>query len=109
MPQNPSIEDKLYEEPHSILDKDNNVSNDNNISDNNIKIGTPTIEDISKLNMLKKYCKNLRLYPPVWTIGRQVINDYMIDKYTLLAGSIVLMSQYLIHRDPRYFPDPNVF
>ena len=51
----------------------------------------------------------MRLYPPVWTIVRQAINDYKVDKYVLPAGSIILMSQYVMHHDPRYFSDPDLF
>ena len=51
----------------------------------------------------------MRLYPPAWTIGRQAINDYKIDKYVIPAGSIVLMSQYVMHHNPRYFSDPDLF
>ena len=51
----------------------------------------------------------MRLYPPAWTIGRQVISDYKVDKYVIPAGSIILMSQYVMHRNPRYFSEPDSF
>jgi hypothetical protein len=41
----------------------------------------------------------MRLYPPAWTLGRQALNDYKIDKYVIPAGSIVLMSQYVMHHN----------
>jgi len=51
----------------------------------------------------------MRLYPPVWSLGRYVANDYTLDKYTVPAGSTIMMSQYLIHRDPRYYNEPDRF
>ena len=51
----------------------------------------------------------MRLYPPAWGIGRQAINDYKVSKYVLPAGSIIFMSQYVMHRNPRYYSDPDIF
>jgi cytochrome P450 len=51
----------------------------------------------------------MRMYPPAWTIGRQAINDYKVDKYVIPSGSIILMSQYVMHHNPRYFSDPYIF
>jgi cytochrome P450 len=96
--QNPTIESKLYDELCSILDK------------NNGKDRIPTVEDIPKLEYTEKvFRESMRLYPPAWTIGRQVISDYKVDKYIIPAGSIILMSQYVMHRNPRYFSDPDSF
>ena len=51
----------------------------------------------------------MRLYPPVWGIGRQAINDYKVSKYVIPAGSVIFMSQYVMHRNPRYYSDPDIF
>lgn len=100
--QNPTVESKLYEELCSILG--------NNYSNNNGKDRIPTIEDVPKLEYTEKvFRESMRLYPPAWTIGRQVMSDYKIDKYIIPAGSIILMSQYVMHRNPRYFTDPHSF
>ena len=53
--------------------------------------------------------ESLRLYPPAWALGRQVIKDYRVEKYSIPAGSIILMSQYVMHRDKRYFYDSENF
>jgi cytochrome P450 len=96
--QNPTVESKLYEELCSILDK------------NNGKDRIPTVEDIPKLEYTEKvFRESMRLYPPAWTIGRQVKSNYKVDKYVIPAGSIILMSQYVMHRNPRYFSDPDSF
>jgi cytochrome P450 len=102
--QNPSVESKLYEELCSIL------GNNNSNNSNNGKYRIPTIEDVSKLEYTEKvFRESMRLYPPAWTIGRQVISDYKVDKYIMPAGSIILMSQYVMHHNPRYFSDPDSF
>jgi cytochrome P450 len=101
--QHPTEEARLNEELSSVLasTKDDNTSNDRRI---------PTIEDIPKLVYTEKILReSMRLYPPVWTIARQAINDYKIDKYVIPAGSIILMSQYVMHHNPHYFSDPDLF
>jgi cytochrome P450 len=67
----------------------------------------PTYEDVARLKYTEKVlAESMRLYPPAFTLGRRALQDYQAGGYTIPAGSIVLMSQYLMHRDPRYFPDP---
>ncbi len=104
--QNSDIESKLYEELCFVLGNDN----DNNDGSNIGKIRIPTIKDVPKLEYTEKvFRESMRLYPPAWTIGRQVRNDFMVDKYTIPAGSIILMSQYVMHRNPLYFSNPELF
>ena len=50
-----------------------------------------------------------RLYPPVWIIGRRALAPFRLGGYELPAETNVLISQFMMHRDPRYFPDPNQF
>jgi cytochrome P450 len=111
--QNPTVEAKLYEELCTILgnDKDSNRSiSSTSRSKGRRIIRIPTIEDIPKLEYTEKvFRESMRLYPPAWTIGRQAINDYKIGKYVIPAGSIILMSQYVMHRNPLYFSDPDLF
>jgi cytochrome P450 len=37
---------------------------------------------------------------------RRAIEDYELDGYVAPAGSIIIMSQHVTHRDPRYFSEP---
>ena len=70
----------------------------------------PTIGDVPKLVYTRKIItESLRLYPPAWALGRQVVKDYKVDKYSIPAGAIILMSQYVMHRDKRYFSEPDSF
>lgn len=95
--QNPTVDDRLYAELCSVL------------GDKNTK-RVPTVEDIPNLVYTEKvFRESMRLYPPAWTIGRKCVNDYKVGKYTIPAGSIILMSQYVMHHDSRYFSDPDLF
>lgn len=51
----------------------------------------------------------LRLYPPGWFIGRAALADVRLGQYTVPKGAVVMMSQYIMHRDPRFFEDPEQF
>jgi cytochrome P450 len=53
--------------------------------------------------------ESMRLYPPAWIIGRRVLQPYEVGGYVVPANARVLMSQYVMHRDPRYFEQPEQF
>jgi cytochrome P450 len=93
--QNPNVETLIVKELRSVLDGGTRC---------------PVVEDISKFQYLHKvFAESLRLYPPVWAIGREAIEEVTIGGYTIPAGSILVMSQYISHRDPRFFSQPDKF
>lgn len=51
----------------------------------------------------------LRLYPPAWAMGRLSLHEFQLGEYRLPAGTTVIASQYILHRDARFFPDPMRF
>ena len=51
----------------------------------------------------------MRLYPPAWIVGRRAIAPYAIGRYTLPARALILMSQWIVHRDPRHYAQPERF
>src|SRR5258708_33921448 len=51
----------------------------------------------------------MRLCPPAWLLLRERMQGVEIGGYTLPKGSIVWISPYLMHRDPRYFDEPETF
>lgn len=53
--------------------------------------------------------ESLRLYPPVWVTARTAAVDYEYRGYPVPAGSILIVPQICIHRDPRFFTDPMRF
>ncbi len=70
----------------------------------------PTVDDLPKLTYTEMLlAESMRLYPPAWIIGRRALEDYPVNSYRIPAGSLVLLSQYVMHRDPRYYPDPERF
>ena len=102
--QYPDVEKKLHDEIDSVLGPIDN--GDGHVDSKRI----PTTEDIPKLQYAEKVLReSMRLYPPVWTMGRHVENDYHVGEYTIPAGSSILMSQYVMHHDPRYFEEPEHF
>lgn len=50
-----------------------------------------------------------RLYPPAWAIGRKALRDFEVSGYRLHAGINVVVSQWVLHRDPQLYPDPERF
>jgi len=70
----------------------------------------PAYEDIAAMpytNMILREVR--RLYPSVWIIGRFVREQHAFALHLVPAGSIVLTSQWVMHRDSRYFPEPDRF
>ena len=53
--------------------------------------------------------ESMRLYPPAWIIGRLALEDVEIGGFTIPRGAIVIVSQYVMHRDSRYWRDPEKF
>lgn len=50
--------------------------------------------------------ESMRLFPPAWVIGRQPLVDVEIGGYRIPAGTIVMMSPWVVQRDARFWPDP---
>jgi len=70
----------------------------------------PTYGDLDRLVYLDQvFSESMRLYPPVWLVVRRPERDVQIGGYDVPAGSYLHMSQFVIHRDPRFFPDPERF
>jgi len=88
--QNPEAEKKMYEEVDSALNG-----------------RLPSVEDLGKLPYTHKVFKEaLRLYPPAWLLARHAIEDYEADGYIVPSGADIFMSQYAVHRDSRFYPNP---
>jgi cytochrome P450 len=70
----------------------------------------PTMTDLSKLKYTEKILKeSMRLYPPAYGLGREVINDCEIGGYQVPAGTQVFVFQWATQRDARFFEDPSAF
>jgi len=52
----------------------------------------------------------MRLYPPVWLLGRQAQRDFkLLDRYDIASGTTILISPLVLHRTPSLYPDPMRF
>lgn len=70
----------------------------------------PSVEDLSRLPYAERVVSEaMRLYPPAWVLGRKALEDHDVDGYVVPAGSLVLLSPYVVHHDARWFPDPYGF
>ncbi|MEQ1947903.1 MAG: cytochrome P450 [Bryobacteraceae bacterium] len=91
--QNPEAEAKLHAELNEVLGG-----------------RLPTFDDLPRLPYTTGvFSETLRLYSPAWTLGRRAITHYEIGGYTIPANSILLLSQWVVHRDPRWFREPERF
>ena len=67
----------------------------------------PAFEDIPRLRCVEMVlAESMRLYPPAWAIGRRALRDFQLGDFFLPAKTTVLTSQFIMHRDARFFPDP---
>jgi cytochrome P450 len=67
----------------------------------------PTFDDVPRLRYVEMVlAESMRLYPPAWAMGRYARAEFRLGEFFLPAKTTVLMSQFVTHRDPRFFPDP---
>ena len=70
----------------------------------------PTLSDLPNLRYTEWVVKeSMRLLPPVWSVGREALEDCVIGGYTIPKGMQVSPFQWLTHRDGRFFEDPLAF
>jgi cytochrome P450 len=70
----------------------------------------PTVEDVPKLEYTRAVvAESMRLHPPAWTMGRRAIEPHTIGGYAIEPNALVLLSQWVAHRDPRWWPNADSF
>ena len=70
----------------------------------------PRFDDVPRLRYVEMVlAESMRLYPPAWAMGRSARHDFQLGEFFLPAQTTVLISQFVTHRDPRFFPDPLCF
>ena len=70
----------------------------------------PRFADLSKLASVEHvFLEVLRLYPPVWIVGRRALRDFTSGEYFFPAESKITICPWLMHRDGRYFEQPDEF
>jgi cytochrome P450 len=91
--QHPEVEAKLHEEVDQVLGN-----------------RPPSTDDLRQLAYTEMVVKEaMRLYPPIPSFARQATQDTMIDKYPVRKGLIISISPWVIHRDSRWYPEPESF
>ncbi|HZC66281.1 MAG TPA: cytochrome P450 [Candidatus Dormibacteraeota bacterium] len=91
--QNPEAENKLHAELDGLLAG-----------------RAPTLDDVPKLKYTEQVLtESMRLYPPAWGTARVAMEDHEIGGYHVPKGTGVSLTQWTMHRDPRWFTDPEVF
>jgi cytochrome P450 len=67
----------------------------------------PTVADIPNLPYTGMVLSEaMRMYPPAYVLGRMALEDVRIRGFDVPAGSTILMSPYVVHHDPRWYPEP---
>jgi cytochrome P450 len=88
--QNPEAAQRFYDEVDSVLGG-----------------RQPTLEDLPQLRYTEMvFAESMRIYPPAWAMGRQSTAPIELGPYRFPAGTYFFFSQYVMQRDPEYFPDP---
>ena len=91
--QNPQAEHKLHDELDKVLGG-----------------RAPTFTDMPALQETERIIKeSMRLYPPAWSLARTVVSEFELRGYKIPAGANLVMSQWIMHRHPAYFADPEKF
>lgn len=89
----PEVEARLHRELTEVLDG-----------------RAPTMDDVYALPVTTRILtESMRLYPPAWILEREATADLVLGGYPVPQGSTVLLSQYVMHRDPRFYPRPEAF
>jgi cytochrome P450 len=88
--QHPDVENALHKELDEVLGS-----------------RLPSFNDVPQLKYTEMVlAESMRLYPPVWSLGRLVDETIELGGYTVPRKALVIMSQHVMHHDPRYFTDP---
>jgi cytochrome P450 len=91
--QNPDVERKLHAEVADVLDG-----------------RAPTVADLPNLTYTSMVIdESMRLYPAAWSVGRSATADDEILGCDIPKGASVMLSQWLTHRHPEFWDDPERF
>jgi cytochrome P450 len=70
----------------------------------------PTAADVASMPYLDAVLReSLRLYPPAYAFGREVIEPFTLGGYDIPVGAQMVVCTFGMHRQPRFFPEPERF
>ena len=91
--QHPHVLEKLLAELHTVLQG-----------------RSPSVDDLPNLPYLDWVInESWRVYPPAWTLIRRAVDAFDLDGYHFPAGTIAVLSQWVLHHLPDIWGDPDVF
>jgi cytochrome P450 len=91
--QHPEAEARLHEELDRVLEG-----------------RRPTLADLPRLPYTEGVVNEaLRLYPPAWMLGREANEPVELGGYRIARGTTIFLTAYVIHRDPRWYDEPDAF
>ena len=78
--------------------------------ENEISSGAPNYESLLKLTYTRRVIDEvLRLHPPAWVIARSSSKEDVMDGYKVPKGSLIAICTYTLHRNPKFWPEPEKF
>lgn len=70
----------------------------------------PIWSDIETMPYVKcVFDEALRLYPPAWGQPREALEDDIVEGFLIEKGHMISLCQFINHRDPRWWKDPEAF
>ena len=70
----------------------------------------PTMDDLARLPFTRAVmAETMRLYPPAYIVGRRAVAPVELRGTTFPVDTIFVQSQWLVHRDPRWWPEAEAF
>ena len=71
---------------------------------------TPTMEDLDELTYTEQVMKeSMRVYPPIYEMLRTTAEEDVLGEYQIPEDTTILISQWVLNRNPEYFEDPDEF
>jgi cytochrome P450 len=71
---------------------------------------TPMVADLPQLRYAEAIVmESMRLRPPIYAFGREALDDCEIGGFHVPKKTTILMSQWVVQRDPRWWSEPEKF
>jgi cytochrome P450 len=91
--QNPEVVAKLHAELDAVLNG-----------------RVPMVDDLPKLKYTSCILsESMRVYPPAWAMARLAVEDHELGGYPVPKGTGIAAAQWVVHRDARWYENPEQF
>ncbi len=90
---NPNVQERIFEEIIKIESETDNV-----------------VEQLQRMTYINAVLnESMRLYPPAWITDRENVEDDTLGEFNIKKGTLIGVSFYELHRNPKYWENPNEF